>query len=301
MLIYKLEFPTVIHKYIKKFSIEEYKELIKKNDMVIFEVPSKNYLEYLELSRLNNLKIVYENIDNWESLGKDFLDKEVLKKFLSNADLITATAKPLKEQIDNYLKEFKIKDKKVIYLANAVNDNLFDPDKPYDMPNDLVLGNKTFLYYGSLWGSWFDWDIIKEISSLDKNYKIYLIGDDRNIDSIKNNLSKNVVFLGLKKQSELPAYLKYVDYALLPFKTDTIGNYVSPLKIFEYISMNKNVIATCLPDIVGYPNTYFVRNIKDLKEIIKEDKEVDIVKRNEFIKNNNWNNRVSVIIKEIEV
>ena len=102
--IYKLEFPTVIHKYIKKFSIEEYKELIKKNDMVIFEVPSKNYLEYLELSRLNNLKIVYENIDNWESLGKDFLDKEVLKKFLSNADLITATAKPLKEQIDNYLK-----------------------------------------------------------------------------------------------------------------------------------------------------------------------------------------------------
>ena len=65
--------------------------------------------------------------------------------------------------------------------------------------------------------------------------------------------------------------------------------------------MNKNVIATCLPDIVGYPNTYFVRNIKDLKEIIKEDKEVDIVKRNEFIKNNNWNNRVSVIIKEIEV
>ncbi len=299
--IYKLEFPTVIHKYIKKFSIEEYKELIKKNDMVIFEVPSKNYLEYLELSRLNNLKIVYENIDNWESLGKDFLDKEVLKNFLSNVDLITATAKPLKEQIDNYLKEFKIKDKKVIYLANAVNDNLFDPDKPYDMPNDLILGNKTFLYYGSLWGSWFDWDIIKEISSLDKNYKIYLIGDDRNIDSIKNNLSKNVVFLGLKKQSELPAYLKYVDYALLPFKTDTIGNYVSPLKIFEYISMNKNVIATCLPDIVGYPNTYFVRNIKDLKEIIKEDKEVDIVKRNEFIKNNNWNNRVSVIIKELEV
>ena len=36
-------------------------------------------------------------------------------------------------------------------------------------------------------------------------------------------------------------------------------------------------------------------------EIIKEDKEVDIVKRNEFIKNNNWNNRVSVIIKELEV
>lgn len=299
--IYKLDFPTVIHKYIKKFSIEEFESLSKKNDIIIFEIPSKNYIDYLNSACNNKLKIVYENIDNWESLSNDFFDKNILKEFLLKSNLITATARPLKDQIDSYLKEFNIKNKKVIYLANAVNDELFNPNIEYSKPDDLVLGSKTFIYYGSLWGSWFDWKFIEEISSLDKNYIIYLIGDDRNIDSIKNRLSKNVKFLGLKKQSELPAYLKYVDYALLPFKTDTIGNYVSPLKIFEYISMNKNVLATALPDIKGYPNTYFINDIKELKHIIKEDNKVDINKRNQFIKDNNWNNRVLNIIKELEV
>lgn len=297
--IYNLDIPTVIHKYVKKFSVNEFSELINKNDLVIFEVPNKLYIPYLELSYRKNAKIVYENIDNWESLGSEFFDKKVLKEFLLKANLLTATALPLKKQTAEYLRKFKIKNKKVVYLANAVNDEMFDPDKEYDKPSDLILGSKTFLYYGSLWGSWFDWEFIKYISNLDKEYKIYLIGDDKNITHIKEELNDNVYFLGLKKQSELPSYLKYVDYGILPFKNDTIGSYVSPLKIFEYISMNKIVISSKLPDIKGYPNTYFVDNLSDIKDIVDKSKVIDIEKRNEFIRNNNWVNRCEVIIKEV--
>lgn len=297
--IYKLDIPTVIHKYIKKFSISEFDSLINKNDLVIFEVPNELYIPYLELSYNKNAKIVYENIDNWETLGSEFFDKKVLKKFLLMSNVLTATAVPLKKQTLNYLKEFRIKNKEVIYLANAVNDEMFDPNKEYNKPNDLILGSKTFLYYGSLWGSWFDWEFVKYISNLDKEYKIYLIGDDKNIGHIKEELNDNVYFLGLKKQSELPSYLKYVDYGILPFKSDTIGMYVSPLKIFEYISMNKIVISSKLPDIKGYPNTYFVDNLNDIKKIVDKSEVVNIDKRNDFIKNNNWVNRCEVIIKKV--
>jgi glycosyltransferase involved in cell wall biosynthesis len=64
-------------------------------------------------------------------------------------------------------------------------------------------------------------------------------------------MPENIHFLGLKKQIDLPSYLYYSDYAILPFKTDEIGKYVSPLKLFEYIAMNKPVISTMLDDIIG--------------------------------------------------
>ena len=133
------------------------------------------------------------------------------------------------------------------------------------------------------------------LSNVD-NISINLIGDDKMLKNRKKEMPKNVHFLGLKKQTDLPAYLCYSDFAILPFKCSDIGNYVSPLKIFEYISMNKYVLATELPDIKGYPNTLFSNKAQDWIEKINENVGIDIDARNEFIFNNNWYARCSFII-----
>lgn len=284
--------PTSTHNYIDTINLEWYKNAITKDTIIIFEIPYSKFEPYLELAKRFGQHIVYEHIDNWDSnLGTMFYNENVFRKFLNMSDMITVTAKMLGEKIK------KITDKKYHYLPNAVNINIFEPGKEYVCPKDLNIGkNKTLLYFGSLWGEWFDWEKIIYVAEKCKDITINLIGDYSGIKDKINTLPNNIYFLGLKKQTELPAYLQYADIAILPFKNCEIGKYVSPLKIFEYIAMNKKVLATELDDIQNYPNVYASDSKEQWVEIVNRDDE--IVETDDFIAKNNWYSRCAEIIEE---
>ena len=289
-----MSIPVSYHKNIKNVSYDEIDMYARKNDIFIFEAPTKAFNQFLALAKLKKCKVVYENIDNWEtSLGSILFDKETLENMIREADMIVATAQKLVEQTENYVKKYSDEKKKVYYLPNAVDDELFDPRKNYEKPNDLILGEKNLLYYGSLWGEWFDWEIIKNLAK-DKTVSITLIGDYSGIKNIVEEMPENVHFLGLKKQTDLPSYLKYVDYAILPFKPGEISDYVSPLKIFEYISMGKIILTTNLPDIQKYPNIYSSNNINKWNEIINT--KIEVKEWDTFITKNNWYARCTDIL-----
>lgn len=296
-----ISIPTIYHKFTKNADFDEVSAYAKENDIFIFEAPIKTFEKYLGLAILRNCKIVYENIDNWEtSLGSLFFSESTLKSMLNYAHMIVATSKKLVEQTESYVKKYCTISKPVYYLANAVDDELFEPRKHYEKPHDLITGEKTLLYYGSLWGEWFDWDIIKIVASSSDTISINLIGDYTSVEHIKKEMPSNVHFLGIKKQEQLPAYLKYTDFALLPFKTGKIGDYVSPLKIFEYISMDKPILATALPDIQDYPKTLISENpedwIKQINTVNLNDEENRTSQRDLFISENNWYSRCSKIL-----
>lgn len=294
-----ISIPTTYHKFINNVNYEELEDTVKEDDIFIFEGPIKLFDKYLALAKLKNAKVIYENIDNWEtSLGSMFFNRETLIMMFNNADMIVATAKKLVSQTEKYIQQYCKENKEVYYLANAVDDEIFEPRKVYEMPEDLVKGKKTLIYYGSLWGEWFDWDIIKEVANSDEDISINLIGDYSGIPHIVEKMPQNVHFLGIKKQVELPAYLNYSDFALLPFKIGKIGDYVSPLKIFEYISMNIPVLATALPDIQNYPNVFLSCKSKDWIKQINNYKKDDKIQelRDEFIYANNWYNRCSKML-----
>ena len=289
-----MSIPVSYHKNVKNVSYDEIDMYARKNDIFIFEAPTKAFNQFLALAKLKKCKFVYENIDNWEtSLGSILFDRETLENMIREADMIVATAQKLVEQTENYVKKYSDEKKKVYYLPNAVDDELFDPRKNYEKPNDLILGEKNLLYYGSLWGEWFDWEIIKNLAK-DKTVSITLIGDYSGIKNIVEEMPENVHFLGLKKQTDLPSYLKYVDYAILPFKPGEISDYVSPLKIFEYISMGKIILTTNLPDIQKYPNIYSSNNINKWNEIINT--KIEVKEWDTFITKNNWYARCTDIL-----
>ena len=292
---FKLEIDCVMHKAIKNVTVQDIEEHVQENDIAIFEAPYKGFKDYVLMFKQKKAHIVYENIDNWEShLGNLVYDAETLKLILTNASLLTGTAIPLVEQLKVYLNRFDLKSK-VVYIPNAVDDELFNPLKTYEQPNDLVIGSKTLLYYGSLWGDWFDWELLTKLALKNQGIQINLIGDDSSVN--KSDMPSNIHFLGLKKQTDLPSYLAYVDYAILPFKTDNVGKYVSPLKLFEYIAMHKKIIATPLPDIAGYPNLATGSTYEEWQKILNSKKKVDISLADDFTKDNNWYKRCFDILE----
>lgn len=293
--------PVTVHKKIGKLKLGEFENKIDENSIFIFEAPMDMFLPFLKIAEKKKSKIIYENIDNWEtSLGNMFFSEKALKEFLEKSTVLVGTAKLLVEQINKYLEKYKILNKQVIYLPNAVDSDLFEPRKEYEKPQDLIKGSKTLIYYGSLWGSWFNWEVIEQVATNCKDTSINLIGDYAGIIDIVKKMPKNVHFLGLKKQTELPSYLYYSDYAILPFKTDEIGKYVSPLKIFEYIAMNKPVISTPLDDILEYKNVHCSNDSKDWIKWINEGIDFNKEERNYFISENDWYSRASKIIQNLE-
>lgn len=292
--------PVTAHTKVSKIDKEELKNKIEKKDIFIFEAPMDAFLPYLEEAKTKECKIIYENIDNWEtSLGNMFFSENALKQFLKESTILVGTSKLLVKQLEKYVKKYNIEDKKILYLPNAVDSDLFEPRKNYDEPQDLVKGEKTLIYYGSLWGTWFDWELLKKIAEKCENISINLIGDYAGIMDRVKKMPSNIHFLGLKKQTDLPSYLYYSDYAILPFKTDEIGKYVSPLKLFEYIAMNKPVISTKLDDIVEYKNVYCSNSSREWIKWINQGLEFDIDARNDFIENNNWFSRCTTLIDNL--
>lgn len=295
-IIYHMEIPTIRHLFIDVYREDDFEQQVRENDVVILEFPNEKFLPFIEIAKKNKAKIVYENIDNWEtSLAGGRFKKEILKKIIAKSDLLVGTAKPLVKQLEGYLKDFNLK-KKIVYAPNAVDDSVFDPRKEYDKPDDFVSGKKTLIYYGSLWGEWFDWDLIFGVAKKNPKYSILLIGEEKCVMERVRKAPKNVHFLGIKKQADLPAYLKYADVALIPFKVDVIGKYVSPLKIFEYISMDKMVLSTSLPEVKGYPNTLIGDSVDEWDKALKEIGEADHALRNDFIDSNTWCSRGNAIL-----
>lgn len=296
-----ISIPTTAHIFIDDNCIDKISSLVKENDLFIFESPSKKNEPILDFAINSKCKIIYENIDNWEtSLGSTVFDEKTLIRLLRSSHLLIGTAKPLCLQLKNYLDKYKIPDKKILYSPNAVDDELFCPLKDFSKPEDLIIGEKTFLYYGSLWGEWFDWDLIIGLAIKNPKFSFNIIGDNGPIKNIMKSCPENIHFLGQKNQVELPKYLQYTDYAMIPFKPGEIGDYVSPLKIFEYISMHTKVLCTNLPDIIGFPNVYIGDTVEEWDNVIKNDNsKVDLIAADKFTQENSWANRITCIIDEI--
>ncbi len=280
-----------IHQPMQLYSIDEVVELARSAVAAIFEYPAAEFLPVLIALNKHGIPTIYEHIDNWETeLGNGWYSREIWLRFLSEAYMLTTTSMRLKELVQMHT------DRPVHYIANAVDTDLFDPDRAYDKPTDMVLGTKTLLYYGHLMGEWHDWDLLFNVAESNPSYAFNIIG----VGDMKalRALPPNIHILGSKLQNELPAYLCYSDFALLPFALSDIGVYVSPLKIFEYLAMHVPVISTPLPDITGYPNVICSSSVDEWSHVIRDG--IPAQPSDDFVHANSWYARCQAILMGVE-
>ena len=183
----------------------------------------------------------------------------------------------------------------VIYNPNGVDTDLFDPKKSYERPNDMPEEAKIILYFGHIMGYWFDWDLVYDTAELCPDCGFLMIG--YGTAWIKREKPKNVYFLDIKPQAELPAYLAGSDFAMLHINTKEVGVHVSPIKAFEYLAMHKRVLATPLPEIIGYPNVICSNDPKVWAETIKNPPAE--APYDDFVEANSWHARCREIIQEL--
>ncbi len=277
-----------LNKFNPERYLEEHSVLIEKT-IVILEFPLREFIPIIQKLKEKNAKIIFDLIDDWStSLGGDWYSPEIENNIAMQSDILIASAKDLKENLE------KTTGREVKLVPNAVNLHLFDRTKNYQRPEDMPGGDFIICYIGSLWGSWFDWELFKSIALAYPAASVVAIGD---YHGQCQSPPENIHFLGLKAQKDLPAYLKYIDITIIPFFVNNLTHTISPLKVFEYLAMGKPVVTTDLKEMHGMPYVYtskskeeFIKNI----EIALKNK-VDDSEINEFAQKNSWAQRINQI------
>lgn len=291
--------PGLLHVHIDEITPSELLEQITMKATVLIELPHPKVLPFLQVCKRRGLRTIFELIDDWEtSLGGDWFDREVYKQFIHQADIVFGTSQVLVQKLKS---EGRMD---ASYLPNAANEYIFDKYKTYERPSDLPAGRKIGLYFGSLYGEWFAWDYLHEAALKNTEIDFVLIGDM----PAGREMPSNVILLGPKSIEELPAYLAFSDFAILPFRPGKISEAVSPIKVFEYLFMEKPVVSSHLPEIVGYPGVLIAEDAAQFAMLCRqaawgEETQTPMEPQNDtisphdaFIANNSWFSRLDTIL-----
>jgi len=250
---------------------------------------------------------------------------------------------PIYEEKNHKLKVFKklIKNKyfkKLIVISHALKnmylENGYLSEKKIQVAHDgadevinfnnkiNLLGDKNSLkigYVGHLYKGR-GIDLVIEIAKQIKDMTFHIVGGLKEDVEYWNNYSKslnisNIHFYGFVSPKIVGIYQNSFDIVLAPYanKVSVFGNkgdsskFMSPLKIFEYMSSKKAIIASDLPvlkEILNIKNSILVEpeNIRDWINAInklrkQEDREYIAKNALKDFKNYTWKNRALQIVK----
>lgn len=103
-------------------------------------------------------------------------------------------------------------------------------------------------YYGAI-AEWFDVELVDQLARRFPDCEFLLIGDDSVGAGRILRQRGNVRMPGEQPYAELPRWLAEFDVCLIPFRVNELTLATNPVKVYEYLSAGKPVVASDLPEL----------------------------------------------------
>lgn len=174
------------------------------------------------------------------------LEEEVVK----HADLTICTSRALTHKYSSV-------GRRVEYLPNAVDFELFKTTFLEQLPMPSLLekftGSKIIGFTGSV-DYRTDFGLVRRAAEKFPGVIFLFIGPVITVEHKRYKLDDlpNVVFSSARPISELPAFLQHMDVLIIPYKKNALTNAIYPLKINEYLSAGKPVVATAFSEDISF-------------------------------------------------
>lgn len=282
-----------INVYLKNF-------LIKKK--IIREKPKFIYFTYPDQCGAIPNKfegvIIYDCMDNHSAFVKSERDKSEIENqelnILKKSSLVIVSSEKLKEiLLSRYGREYN---SKIRIVRNGYDGNIIETESVKEKGQDF-----TITYFGTI-GSWFNFDFLERSLNEIDGLKYKIIGPSADATVPEN---KKIEYLGTIEHDSLHFFTKNDDCLIMPFIVNELIEAVDPVKLYEYINMDKNIICVEYAEVrrfepfVHFYSDYesFIRIIKLL--MIKNEKKYTQKSRLEFLEMNTWEHRVEKLIKLI--
>lgn len=192
-------------------------------------------------SVLPNSRLVYDCMDHHEGFGNNGAEiLQLERQLVREAELTVFASAWLARHWAEHAKA------RCTVIRNASDFSFFAraPAEPYrDRQGRRIIG-----YYGAI-AEWFDQALIAAVAEVFTDCVILLIGADTAQARVHLRAHSNIEFLGEVPYVELPYYLHGFDVCLLPFRIDQLTRATNPVKVYEYLSAGKPVVAVDLPEM----------------------------------------------------
>ncbi|WP_312162907.1 glycosyltransferase [Massilia timonae] len=204
-------------------------------------------------------------ISGFEATSPEMILAET--ELIRDADLLIASS----PQLIDYLKAEK-PDSSPALVRNATSEEFFTTKLP-----KLSVPYPTIGYLGAI-ENWFDTNLVKEIATLQPDWKIVLAGHPLSSIRLELEAFSNIIFLGEISARETPDLLASFDVAIIPFLTDGMTPFVNPVKVYEYLAAGRGVVACRMPELDQFEG--FVLQADDAKDFCE--KIVSILESNTY-------------------
>jgi glycosyltransferase involved in cell wall biosynthesis len=249
--------------------------------------------------------VVYHCVDE-HSAFPGFVSPAVVKGYddalTRRADLVVTTAENLRlsrEALNPHTHT----------VLNAADVEIFnralEPDLP--LPADLAAIPTPRLGVVGMHDSRLDLDALEGLARADPSWQIVLVGPVKpgQVDEARLRQHPNIHLLGEKPRTELPAYLKGMAVALVPYKANELTRNIFPLKLFEYLAAGVPVVVGGLPELERFAGVVGVAAGPEdypglVRAAIAEDGPEKRAARVALAAQNTWDHRVEEISSLVE-
>jgi GT2 family glycosyltransferase/glycosyltransferase involved in cell wall biosynthesis len=247
----------------------------------------------LELRRRFGWRLVYDCIDDYSGFTNTTRRMLRAEDLLTRqSDLVTVTSRHLLDKHSSLNPNCKL-------VPNASDFQHFrfgSSARPGDLaelrPNRPVIG-----YYGAI-ADWFDSSLVGALARARPDWEFVLIGSTFGSDLRPLRNQTNIHLLGEKPYNDLPQYLHAFNVCVIPFKVLPLTEATNPVKLFEYASAGKRIVATNLSELRNY--TDYVALATDvpswlvaLESALEPMHQAEASRRVDFARANSWHQRLA--------
>lgn len=186
---------------------------------------------------------LYEERKKNDGINLNYLAEWSERFAWKNADYVLPVTQVLAEKI----KQKNVAAEKIVVIPNGINRSRFNSTgKSEDIVNRLNLNNKLVLGFVGFVRDWHRLDRVLDAiaDNKTKNWHLLLVGDGPARTAIEeqakqHDIEDRVTITGIVDRDDVSKYITVFDIALQP----DVVEYASPLKLFEYMALNKAILA----------------------------------------------------------
>lgn len=246
---------------------------------------------------LRDSRLVYDRMDFHQGFGTfsdDLIESE--RALMAEADLTVVSSDWLDRDSAQWTR------RRVLIRNGADYDHFAEcPDRVYrDAGGRRVIG-----YYGAI-ANWMDLELVGEVAGRFENCSVLLIGHDQVGARKKLARYSNVQLLGEVAYGRLPFYLYGFDVCLLPRRILPLTEAMNPVKLYEYVSAGRPVVAIDLPELEQFGDLVYTATsprgfLAAVASALAESPDDQVVaRRRAFAAQQTWSHRTARLIEAVE-
>ena len=251
-------------------------------------------------------RILYEYVDALDPAisGTARLPKAAAELFqyamTHPAVTVVATAEKLRRDVIRWRGANNL-----IAASNGVDYAFFRQWETYDFEpafREIIdRGRPIVCYYGAL-AAWIDYGLLRALAA-EGRYSLVLIGVkyDASYDREMKG-AEGVDFLGSRDYRVLKYYAKAADVLILPFLVNEVTRAANPVKLFEYMALQKPIVSTDLDEcrhcqgvLIGHTHGEFLYQVEQALSLRGD--ETYLAMLDAQARDNDWSGKAEAVVK----